>query len=97
MAADSSSQAEQQQFYVTKASQQSKEPKDRKLSYTGTRDLTDLQKIQELDIVDEDGSIRGIRNRVRAGQAHFDNPTAITKVGCFVVFALSCKIVGGAG
>ena len=85
MAEDTSQQAadgQQEHFFVTKASQQNKAPAHRKFSYTGTRDLTDVQKIQELDIVAEDGTIRGMRNRVRAGQAHFDNPVARAKVSC---------------
>ncbi len=67
-------------FYITRESQENLSEPTRKWSYAGHRDLSDLNKIQELDIVAPDGSIRGIKNRVRAGLANFENPVAIEKV-----------------
>ena len=69
------------QFYVTRESQKSKDPPARKHSYIGIRDLSDLDKIEEKDIVSHRGTIRGIKNRVRAGLANFENPAALRKVG----------------
>ena len=71
-----------QQFYVTRDSQNisSKKTESRKLSYVGMRNLTDLEKIDERDIVSTRGTIRGIKNRVRAGLANFENPNALEKV-----------------
>lgn len=43
-------------------------------------DLSELNTIQEQDIVAPDGSIIGITNRVRAGLEHFENPEAIDTV-----------------
>jgi len=68
------------QFYVTRESQQSKSSA-RKNSYVGIRDLSDLEKIEEKDILSHRGTIRGIKNRVRAGLANFENPAALRKVG----------------
>lgn len=67
-------------FYVTRDSQKSKTPKERKQSYIGMRNLSDLEKITEEDIIGPKGTIRGIKNRVRAGLANFDNPVALRKV-----------------
>ena len=70
----------QQQFYVTRESQENKAPTARKESYVGLRNLVDLEKIKEEDIVSRKGTIRGIKNRVRAGLANFENPTALFQV-----------------
>ena len=69
-----------QHFYVTRESQRSKAPSSRKESYVGIRDLTDLDKIKETDIISYRGTIRGIKNRVRAGLANFENPAALRNV-----------------
>lgn len=69
-----------QHFYVTRESQRSKAPSSRKESYVGIRDLTDLDKIKETDIISHRGTIRGIKNRVRAGLANFENPAALRNV-----------------
>ncbi len=71
----------QNQFYVTRESQEI-DPKvqERKLSYVGLRNLTDLERIEERDIVGPDGAVVGVQNRVRAGVATFENPTALRKV-----------------
>jgi hypothetical protein len=71
----------QNQFYVTRESQEV-DPKvqERKLSYVGLRNLTDLERIEERDIVGPDGAVVGVQNRVRAGVANFENPTALRKV-----------------
>jgi len=68
-------------FYVTKESQEGVSEASRKPSYAGTRDLSDLGKIQEQDIVAPDGTVLGVKNRVRAGLAHFENKEALEKVG----------------
>lgn len=58
----------------------SKESDSQKLSYVGMRNLTDVDQIEERDIVSARGTIRGKRNRVRAGLANFENPKALEKV-----------------
>ena len=68
----------EQEFFVTRESQESLG--SRKTSYAGLRDLSDLEKIKELDIVGPHGTIRGIKNRVRAGLATFENRGALVKV-----------------
>lgn len=71
----------QNQFYVTRESQEiDSEVQERKLSYVGLRNLTDLERIEERDIVGPDGTVVGVQNRVRAGVANFENPTALRKV-----------------
>lgn len=72
-------QFEEEKFYVTRESQENLSEPTRKYSYAGMRDLSELDKIQEEDIVASDGSIRGIKNRVRAGLANFENPDALQK------------------
>ena len=73
----------EERFFVTRESQQSQASDSRKLSYVGMRDLSDITSIQELDIMGPDGGIRGIKNRVRAGLANFENPRALENVsGC---------------
>lgn len=67
-------------YYVTKESQENVSEASRKESYTGMRDLSDLEKIREKDIVASDGSIRGVENRVRAGLANFENREALKQV-----------------
>lgn len=68
-------------YYVTKESQEpDAESSTRKESYAGMRDLTDTEKIEEKDIVASDGSIRGVKNRVRAGLANFENREALQLV-----------------
>ena len=69
-----------ERYYVTKESQENLSEASRKESYAGLRDLSDLDKIQERDIVAADGSIRGVKNRVRAGLANFENREALQKV-----------------
>ena len=71
-----------QRFYVTRESQKadSKKYGVENLSYVGMRNLSDLDKIDEQDIVSARGTIRGKKNRVRAGLANFENPKALEKV-----------------
>lgn len=69
-----------ERFFVTKESQENISEPSRKYSYAGMRDLTDLGKVQEQDIVAADGSVRGVKNRVRAGLANFENKEALEKV-----------------
>lgn len=71
----------EEHFYVTRESQRSKAPPSRKESYVGIRNLSDLEKILETDIISHRGTIRGIKNRVRAGLANFENPAALRNVG----------------
>lgn len=70
-------------FFVTRESQEASAHSLRKKSYAGLRDLSDLEKIKELDIVGPDGTIRGIKNRVRAGLATYENQGALVKVSSF--------------
>ena len=71
----------QNQFYVTRESQEiDPAVQERKLSYVGLRNLTDLERIEERDIVGPDGTVVGVQNRVRAGVANFENSTALRKV-----------------
>ena len=67
-------------FYVTKDSQKGLQEKSKKHSYAGLRDLRQVGSIQEEDIVGEGGELLGMKNRVRAGLAHFENPDAIMRV-----------------
>ena len=69
-------------FYVTRESQnvRAQASDSAKLSYVGMRNLTDLDHIDEQDIVSARGTIRGRKNRVRAGLANFENPKALEKV-----------------
>lgn len=78
-------------FYVTRESQEDLSEPSKKLSYVGMRNLSELDKIQEQDIMAPDGSVMGVKNRVRAGLAHFENPEAIRKAslnvggwGCYI-------------
>ena len=76
-------------FFVTRESQENSTAssrKERKHSYVGMRDLTDLERIEEEDIMGPTGTIRGRKNRVRAGLATFQNPDALKKV-CSMVSA----------
>ena len=47
------------------------EDETKSLRYVGIRDISDTEKINEEDIVDKDGSVIGVKNRVRAGLQHF--------------------------
>lgn len=76
MAGEGSGQGEH--FFVTRESQTSLNRAE--ASYAGLRDLTDLEKISELDIVGPRGTLRGIKNRVRAGLATFENRGTLVKV-----------------
>lgn len=69
-----------ERYFVTRESQENLTELTRKYSYAGLRDLSELDKIQEQDIVGSDGSIRGVRNRVRAGLANFEDKAALEKV-----------------
>lgn len=42
------------------------------LRYVGIRNISDTEKIKEEDIVDKEGSVIGVKNRVRAGLQHFE-------------------------
>lgn len=74
--------AAKQRFYVTRESQNAdaKNSDTSKLSYVGMRNLVDLDKIEEQDIVSARGTIRGKKHRIRAGLANFENPNALEKV-----------------
>ena len=83
MAGKAGSNARKQLFYVTRESQNAgfvHELDSAKLSYVGMRNLSDMQLIDEQDIVSARGTIRGKKNRVRAGLANFENPKALEKV-----------------
>lgn len=66
-------------FFVTRESQEQPASAGN-VSYVGMRNLSDLERIEESEIVGPRGTIRGVKNRVRAGLAHFQNPAAIRKV-----------------
>ena len=70
------------EFFVTRDSQNidKTKPESRKLSYVGMRNLSDPDKIDEKDILSSRGTLRGIKNRVRAGLANFENSKALEKV-----------------
>ena len=70
----------QGQFYVTRESQKDKKTKEKKLSYVGMRDITQIDKIEEEDIVEANGELRGIKNRVRAGLANFEDVEGLKRV-----------------
>lgn len=72
------SEEKDKRFFVTRESQET--ISSRELNYAGLRDLTDIDKIHELEIVGPDGAIRGIKNRVRAGLATYENQVALVKV-----------------
>ena len=78
----SAATAVRQNFFVTRESQNvdGKKSDAEKLSYVGMRNLADVEKIDEMDIVSARGTIRGRKNRVRAGLANFENPNALEKV-----------------
>lgn len=94
--ADGSSPAAAQQqqplFYVTRKSQEPNAPEHRKLRYVGIRNLSDLDKIQEEDIIGPKGTIRGVKNRVRAGLANYENPTAIQKVSMSATYSMCANL-----
>ena len=48
--------------------------------YVGMRDLSNPDEIEEKDIVGQDGSIIGVKNRVKAGTANFENIEALKRV-----------------
>ena len=70
-----------QHFFVTRDSQKADKKKSDSLSYVGMRNLADVDRIDEQDILSASGTIRGKKNRVRAGLANFENPKALEKVG----------------
>lgn len=74
--------APREHFYITRDSQNAgiEESDSKKLSYVGMRNLRDVDMIEEQDILSARGTIRGKRNRVRAGLANFENPKALEKV-----------------
>lgn len=47
--------------------------------YVGMRDLSNPDEIEEKDIVGQDGSIIGVKNRVKAGTANFENIEALKR------------------
>lgn len=47
------------------------EDESKALRYVGIRDISDTEKIKEEDIVDKNGTVIGVKNRVRAGLEHF--------------------------
>lgn len=55
-------------YHVRKSSL---EDESKSLRYVGIRDISDTEKIKEEDIVDKDGTVIGVKNRVRAGLQHF--------------------------
>lgn len=66
-------------FFVTRESQE-EQASAGNVSYVGMRNLSDLESIEESEIIGPRGTVRGVKNRVRAGLAHFQNPAALRKV-----------------
>ena len=64
--------------------------RDKKLSYVGIRDISQVDKIEEEDIVGANGELRGIKNRVRAGLANFEDVGALERVSIIHVVT-SCN------
>ena len=91
MAQSKNTEDKDRHYFVTRESQENS-TSSRKESYAGLRDLTDLQKIEELDIVGPDGTLRGIKNRVRAGRATFENRGALVKVKAACSSFLTCTV-----
>ncbi|XP_078683847.1 glutaredoxin domain-containing cysteine-rich protein 1-like isoform X1 [Branchiostoma floridae x Branchiostoma belcheri] len=62
-------------YYVTQTSQEEGEGEDenRLLSYVGKRDYSGG--VEDTEIVSRNGTVRGVKNRVRAGLAHFTSLT----------------------
>lgn len=65
-----------------------------RLRYVGRRDLSVPGKIQEKNILSKFGTVRGVRNRVRAGIANFSGvSTQVKKIvsrrGCLFMWAWS--------
>lgn len=55
-------------YHVRKSSL---EDETKSLRYVGIRNISDTEKIKEEDIVAKDGTVIGVKNRVRAGLQHF--------------------------
>lgn len=80
-------------FFVTAESQKDHTAKDRKLSYVGMRNFSQVDKIDEVDIVGANGELRGIKNRVRAGLANFENVVALERVSSAPVHTYTRSLV----
>lgn len=94
---DAPAAAPREHFYITRDSQNAgrRESDSKKLSYVGMRNLTDVDMIEEQDIVSARGTIRGKRNRVRAGLANFENPKVLEKV--IIVLQIATSLERGWG
>ncbi|CAH1267904.1 GRXCR1 [Branchiostoma lanceolatum] len=60
-------------YYVTQTSQEEEEDENRVLRYVGKRDYSGG--VEDTEIVSRNGTVRGVKNRVRAGLAHFTSLT----------------------
>eukprot|EP00058_Branchiostoma_floridae_P026140 XP_002611630.1 hypothetical protein BRAFLDRAFT_63706 [Branchiostoma floridae] len=61
-------------YYVTQTSQEEgEEDENRRLRYVGKRDYSGG--VEDTEIVSRNGTVRGVKNRVRAGLAHFTSLT----------------------
>ena len=69
----------EQKFFVTKESQELSGTLSSG-DYAGTRDLSDLERLGEENITSEDGGVMGVKNRVRAGLATFENLDMLKRV-----------------
>ena len=69
----------EERFFVTKDSQELSDTLSSR-EYVGMRDLSDLERLGEETITAEDGAIVGVKNRVRAGLATFENPDMLKRV-----------------
>lgn len=74
----------------SRAASESHSARDKNLSYVGIRDISQVDKIDEEDIVGANGELRGIKNRVRAGLANFEDVGALERVSIIHVVT-SCN------
>lgn len=81
-------------YHVRKSSL---EDETKSLRYVGIRDISDTEKIKEEDIVDKDGIVIGVKNRVRAGLQHFTGHVRerLKEEGQVVVYTTSFQAVRG--
>ena len=69
-------------FFVTKDSQELSNTLSSS-EYAGVRDLSDPERLGEENITGEDGAVVGVKNRVRAGLATFENPDTLKRVRAY--------------
>ncbi|XP_035682186.1 glutaredoxin domain-containing cysteine-rich protein 1-like isoform X2 [Branchiostoma floridae] len=85
-------------YYVTQTSQEEgEEDENRRLRYVGKRDYSGG--VEDTEIVSRNGTVRGVKNRVRAGLAHFTSLTQGAQKsysherGRIIVYTTSMQVV----